>query len=67
LIVIAFFTVTLYVAVFPPRVAVMLAVPAALAVTTPLESTVATFVLLDFHVTVPSRFVVALRVVDVLP
>ena len=40
--------------------------PTALAVTTPLESTVATFVLLDFHVTVPARLVVTLRVVDVL-
>ena len=45
----------------------MFAVPAALAVTTPLESTVATFVLLDFHVTVPARLVVTLRVVDVYP
>ena len=35
----------------------MFAVPAALAVTTPLESTVATFVLLDFHVTVPARLI----------
>lgn len=41
----------------------IVALPAVLAVTTPLLFTVATLVLLDFHVTVPVRFVVTLRVV----
>ena len=46
-------TVTEHVAVFPPSfvVTVMVAVPAALAVTTPEDDTVATDVLLDDHVT----------------
>jgi hypothetical protein len=37
---------------FPAHVAVMVAEPAAMPVTTPLEFTVATAVLLDVHVTV---------------
>ena len=47
-------TVTLKVAFFLPAsfaVAVIVALPAFFAVTTPLDDTVATFVLLDFHVT----------------
>ena len=49
----AAWTVTEHVAVLDPSVVVtvIVAVPAALAVTTPLEDTVATVVLLDFHVT----------------
>ena len=51
-----FSTVTKQVAVFPPSfvVTVIVAVPAAFAITAPLEDTVATVVLLDFHVTVLS-------------
>ena len=41
-------------ALLPPDVAVMVAVPAALAVTLPIVSTIATAVLLDVHVTVLS-------------
>ena len=50
------FTVTAQVAVFEPVfvVTVIVAVPFPTAVTKPLEDTVATFVLLDFHVTVLS-------------
>ena len=50
---IAAWTVTEHVAVLDPSVVVtvIVAVPAALAVTTPLEDTVATEVLLDDHVT----------------
>ena len=50
---VAAFTVTAHVAVLAPSfvVTVIVAVPAAFAVTTPLEDTVATVVLLDFHVT----------------
>ena len=66
-------TVTVYVADLLPSAAVIVAVPAAFAVTTP-SATVATFLLLDFHATVPSRFVLTVslsvpptvRVPDVL-
>jgi len=44
-------TVTAAVAVFPSLVAVIVALPGATAVTTPLGATVATFVLLELHVT----------------
>ena len=46
-------TVTVHEADLPPAVAVMVTVPTAFAVTTPLELTVATLVLELFHVTVP--------------
>ena len=52
---------------YSPQDAVITAVPFALAVTTPLLFTAATFVLLDFHVILSVRFVVTLRVVFVLP
>ena len=52
---------------YSPQDAVITAVPFALAVTTPLLFTVATFVLLDSHVILSVRFVVTLRVVFVLP
>lgn len=44
------FTVTVQVALYSPHVAVITAVPLALAVTTPLLFTVATFLLLELHV-----------------
>ena len=62
-----FLTVILQVTLYSPQDAVITAVPFALAVTTPLLFTVATFVLLDFHVILSVRFVVTLRVVFVLP
>ena len=50
---VGFFTVTLHVAVFDPSfvVTVIVALPAATPFTVPFASTVATFVLLLFHVT----------------
>ena len=62
-----FLTVILQVTWYSPQDAVITAVPFALAVTTPLLFTEATFVLLDFHVILSVRFVVTLRVVFVLP
>ena len=62
-----FLTVILQVTLYSPQDAVITAVPFALAVTTPLLFTAATFVLLDFHVILSVRFVVTLRVVFVLP
>ena len=56
----------MHVADFPNAVAVIVTLPACLPVILPLESTVAIFVSEDFHVTVPSQFKVAFRVV-VLP
>jgi hypothetical protein len=54
-------------AVAPPDAAVIVALPAATAVTKPLESTVATALLLDDHVTIPPAGIVTAESCRVWP